>query len=209
MRKALILILVVLVVFAIVGDFVLEAAAERAVGAELTSTLELEERPDVEIDASPFLLAFIKGRLDAITINSTDVEAGVLNLAEVTLDLQDVEFEPGEVVSGELDRITIDGGEGEGTLTQADLNDALSEEGAPVKARLTDGVVSLRTKAGSVEGGLAIEDGVLVVSGPGGISVGFSLPSLGGRVTFDDLEIAEGEAVLTLGVSAGELRAPA
>ncbi|MGH2779049.1 MAG: hypothetical protein ACRDJB_10435, partial [Actinomycetota bacterium] len=67
---------------------------------------------------------------------------------------------------------------------------------------------SLETKAGSVGGDLAMDDGVLVVTGPGGISVDFQLPSLGGRVSFDDLAIEEGGARLTLGVAAGELRRP-
>lgn len=208
MRKFLIFLVVTLLVLAVVGDFVVRAAAEKAVATELTSTLELAENPEVDIESFPFLVAFFRGRLDTMTIESSDVEAGALTLDEVTLTLDDVEFEPGDVISGDVDRITIGGGTGEGILTQRALNRALRDEGVPVTARLTSGGVSLETEAGSVEGDLAMDDGVLVVTGPGGISVDFQLPSLGGRVTFDDLAIEEGGARLTLGVAAGELRRP-
>jgi hypothetical protein len=119
-----------------------------------------------------------------------------------------LEFEPGDVIAGDADRITIGGGTGEGILTQRDLNRALRNKGVPVTATLGRGAVSLETEAGSAEGDLVMDDGVLVVSGPGGISADFELPSLGGRVTFDDLAIEEGRARLTLGVKPGELRPP-
>lgn len=208
MRKFLIFLVVTLLVLAIVGDFVVKAAAERAVATELTSTLELAENPDVDIESFPFLIAFFRGRLDTMTIESSDVEAGALRLDEVTLTLDEMEFEPGDVISGDVDRITIGGGTGEGILTERALNRALRNEGVPVTARLTTGGVSLETEAGSVEGDLTVDEGVLAVTGPGGISVDFQLPSLGERVTFEDLAIEDGRAKLTLGVAAGELRPP-
>jgi hypothetical protein len=208
MRKFLILLVVTVLVLAIVGDFVVKAAAENAVASELASTLELAERPDVEIESFPFLIAFLRGRLDTITIESSDVEAGALTLDEVTLTLDDMEFEPGDVIAGEVDRITIGGGSGEGILTERDLNRALRKKGVVVTTGLTTDGVSLETEAGSVEGNLALDDGVLVVTGPGGISVNFQLPTLGGRVTFDDLVIENGRANLTLGMAAGKLRRP-
>ena len=208
MRKFLILLVVTLLVLAVIGDFVVKAAAEKAVATELTSTLELAENPDVDIESFPFLIAFFRGRLDTMTIESSDVEAGALRLDEVTLTLDEMEFEPGDVISGDVDRITIGGGTGEGILTERALNRALRNEGVPVTARLTTGGVSLETEAGSVEGDLTVDEGVLAVTGPGGIAVDFQLPSLGERVTFEDLAIEEGRAKLTLGVAAGELRAP-
>lgn len=208
MRKFLVSFVVTLLVLAVVGDFVVKAAAERAVATELASTLELAESPEVGIESFPFLVAFFRGRLDTMTIESSDVEAGALTLDEVTLTLDDLEFEPGDVIAGDVDRITIDGGTGEGILTQRDLNRALRNEGVPVTAALSRGAVSLETEAGPAEGDLAMDEGVLVVSGPGGISVDFQLPSLGGRVTFDNLAIEEGRARFTLGVAPGELRPP-
>ena len=208
MRKFLIIFVVILLVLAIVGDFVMEAAGEKAVASELTSTLELADSPDVEIDSFPFLIGFFRGHLDTMTIESSDVEAGPLTLDEVTLTLDDMEFEPGDVIAGEVDQITIGGGSGEGILTERDLNRALRRRGVAATTRLATDGVSLETEAGSVEGDLTVDEGVLAVTGPGGISVDFQLPSLGGRVTFEDLAIEEGRAKLTLGVAAGELRRP-
>ena len=124
MRKFLIFLVVTLVVLAVVGDFVAKAAAERAVATELASTLELAETPDVDIESFPFLIAFFRGRLDTMTIESSDVEAGALRLDEVTLTLDEMEFEPGDVISGDVDRITIGGGTGEGILTERALDGA-------------------------------------------------------------------------------------
>lgn len=208
MRKVLIFIVVTLLVLAVVGDFVVKAAAEKAVATELTSSLELAENPGIDIESFPFLIAFFRGRLDTMTINSSNVEAGALTLDEVTLTLDDMEFEPSDVISGDVDRIRIGGGSGEGILTQRELNRALRKEGVPVTARLTTSGVSLETETGSVDGDLAMDGGVLAVTGPGGISVDIPLPTLGGRVTFEDLVIEEGRANLTLGVTAGELRRP-
>ncbi|MGH2750888.1 MAG: LmeA family phospholipid-binding protein [Actinomycetota bacterium] len=208
MRKVLSFVVVAIVVLAVGADFFVKTLAERAVASELTSELELEEAPDVDIASFPFLVAFFRGRLDRMTITSSDVTAGALNLSEVVLTLEGTTFEPGEVVSGDVDRITIAGGAGEGVLEQVDLNQALQDEDVPARVRLSPGTVSLETDAGTVEGDLALDENGLTVSGRGGLSATFQLPSLGGRVSFEELEIDDGEAILTLDVAAGELRRP-
>jgi hypothetical protein len=208
MRKVLIFLIVAVLVLAIGADFFVKTLAERAVATELTSELELEETPDVSIDSFPFLLAFFRGRLDRMTITGDDVAAGRLNLAEVVLTLDDTTFDTGDVISGDVDQISIGGGDGESLLREADLNQALRDEGIRARARLSPGTVALETNAGSVEGQLDVDEDGLTVTGPGGISATFQLPSLGGRVTFDDLEIIEGEATLFMDVAPGPLRRP-
>jgi hypothetical protein len=208
MRKVLIFLVVAILVLAIGADFFVKTLAERAVATELTSELELEETPDVTIDSFPFLVAFFRGRLDRMTITGNDVAAGRLNLSEVVLTLDDTTFDTGDVISGDVDQISIEGGDGESLLEEADLNQALRDEGIRARARLSPGTVELETDAGSVEGQLDIRENGLTVTGPGGISVTFQLPSLGGRVTFDDLEINEDEATLFMDVAPGPLRRP-
>jgi len=208
MRRVLIFLVVAIVVLAIGADFFTKTLAERAVATELTSELELEESPDVSIDSFPFIVAFFRGRFESMTITSQDVAAGQLNLAEVVLTLDDTSFDTGDVISGDADQISISGGDGEGTLEEADLNEALREEGIRASARLTPGTVAIESDVGSVEGQLDIGENGLTVTGPGGISATFQLPSLGGRVTFDDLEINDGEATLFMDVAPGPLRRP-
>jgi LmeA-like phospholipid-binding len=208
MRKVLIFIVVAVLVLVLGADFLVKTLAERAVATELTSELELEETPDVDISSFPFLLAFFRGELDSMTIKSSDVAAGRLNLAEVTLTLEETTFDTGDVLSGDVQEITIAGGSGEGLLEEADLNQALRDEGIRARARLTPGTVTIETDVGSVEGQLGIDDNGLTVTGPGGLSVTFQLPSLGGRVSFEDLEINEGHAILFMGVAPGRLRRP-
>jgi hypothetical protein len=208
MRKVLIFLVVAILVLAIGADFFVKTLAERAVATELTSELELEETPDVTIDSFPFVVAFFRGRLDRMTITGTDVAAGRLNLSEVVLTLDDTTFDTGDVISGDVDQISTGGGDGESLLEEADLNQALRDEGIRARARLSRGTVELETDAGSVEGQLDIEENGLTVTGPGGISVTFQLPSLGGRVTFDDVEINDGAATLFMDVAPGPLRRP-
>jgi len=208
MRKVLIFLAVAILVLAIGADFFVKTLAERAVATELTSELELEETPDVSIDSFPFLVALFRGRLDRMTITGHDVAAGRLNLSEVVLTLDDTSFDTGDVISGNVDQISIAGGDGESLLQEADLNQALRDEGIRARARLSPGTVALETDTGSVEGQLDVDENGLTVTGPGGISVTFQLPSLGGLVTFDDLEIIDGEATLFMDVAPGPLRRP-
>jgi hypothetical protein len=208
MRKALIFIVVALLILAIGADFFVKTLAERAVATELTSELELEETPDVSIDSFPFLLALFRGRLDRMTITGNDVAAGRLNLSEVVLTLDDTTFDTGDVISGDVDQISIGGGIGESLLEEADLNQALRDEGIRARARLSPGAVALETDVGSVEGRVDVRENGLTVTGPGGISATFQLPSLGGRVTFDDLEMIDGAATLFMDVAPGLLRRP-
>ena len=208
MRKVLIFLVVALLVLAIGADFFVKTLAERAVATELTSELELEETPDVSIDSFPFLVAFFRGRLDRMTITGNDVAAGRLNLSEVVLTLEETTFDTGDVITGDVDQISIGGGDGESLLMEADLNQALRDEGIRARARLSAGTVTLESDVGSVEGQLDIGEDGLTVTGPRGISVTFQLPSLGGRVTFDDLEINRGEATLFMDVAPGLLQRP-
>lgn len=210
MRKFLILFLVAVVVLAVVADIFVKGLAEREVAAELSSALELEDEPEVEIESFPFLIAFAQGNFDAMTISSEDVEAGALRISEITLILEDVSFEPSEVIGGSTDEITIEGGSGSGVLTDQDLTRSLQSKGGEGSVTFSGGEAQMDTDAGSATATVEITDGVLGISTPDGVvSVTFRLPTLGGRVTYEGIEIEDGEAILDLGVAPGELRRPA
>ncbi|MGI8941649.1 MAG: LmeA family phospholipid-binding protein [Actinomycetota bacterium] len=210
MRKLLIFFLVAVVVLAVVADIFVKGLAEREVAAELSSALELEDEPEVEIESFPFLIAFAQGNFDAMTISSEDVEAGALRISEITLILEDVSFEPSEVIGGSTDEITIAGGRGSGVLTEQDLTRSLQSKGGEGSLTFSGGEAQVDTDAGLATASVEIDDGVLGISTPDGVvSVTFRLPTLGGRVTYEGIEIEDGEAILDLGVAPGELRRPA
>ncbi len=210
MRKFLIFFLVAVVVLAVVADIFVKGLAEREVAAELSSALELDDEPEVEIESFPFLIAFAQGNFDAMTISSEDVEAGALRISEITLILEDVSFEPSEVIGGSTDEITIEGGSGSGVLTDQDLTRSLQSKGGEGSVTFSGGEAQVDTDAGSATASVEITDGVLGISTPDGVvSVTFRLPTLGGRVTYEGIEIEDGEAILDLGVAPGELRRPA
>ena len=210
MRKFLILFLVAVVVLAVVADIFVKGLAEREVAAELSSALELDDEPEVEIESFPFLIAFAQGNFDAMTISSEDVEAGALRISEITLILEDVSFEPSEVIGGSTDEITIEGGSGSGVLTDQDLTRSLQSKEGEGSVTFSGDEAQVDTDAGSATASVEITDGVLGISTPDGVvSVTFRLPTLGGRVTYEGIEIEDGEAILDLGVAPGELRRPA
>ena len=210
MRKFLIFFLVAVVVLAVVADIFVKGLAEREVAAELSSALELDEEPEVEIESFPFLIAFAQGNFDAMTISSEDVDAGALRISEITLILEDVSFEPSEVIGGSTDEITIEGGSGSGVLTDQDLTRSLQSKGGEGSVTFSGGEAQVDTDAGLATASVEIDDGVLGISTPDGVvSVTFRLPTLGGRVTYEGIEIEDGEAILDLGVAPGELRRPA
>jgi len=210
MRKFLILFLVAVVVLAVVADIFVKGLAEREVAAELSSALELDDEPEVEIESFPFLIAFAQGNFDAMTISSEDVEAGALRISEITLILEDVSFEPSEVIGGSTDEITIEGGSGSGVLTDQDLTRSLQSKEGEGSVTFSGDEAQVDTDAGSATASVEITDGVLGSSTPDGVvSVTFRLPTLGGRVTYEGIEIEDGEAILDLGVAPGELRRPA
>jgi hypothetical protein len=210
MRKFLILFLIAVVVLAVVADIFVKGLAEREVAAELSSALELDDEPEVEIESFPFLIAFAQGNFDAMTISSEDVEAGALRISEIMLILEDVSFEPSEVIGGSTDEITIEGGSGSGVLTDQDLTLSFQSKGGEGSVTFSGGEAQVDTDAGSATASVEITDGVLGISTPDGVvSVTFRLPTLGGRVTYEGIEIEDGEAILDLGVAPGELRRPA
>ena len=209
MRKVLLFFVVAIVLLVVLGDFVVKAMAERAVASELTSAAELDETPEVGIDAFPFITSFFGGRFESMTVETTDVQAGVLNLAEVTLTLDEMAFEPSDVLRGDVESIETAGGTGVAVLTEEDLNESLAEEGSPATAELIDGGVSLAVGDATLEGSLSIDDDVLTVTGPSRFgSVNFQLPTLGGHVTYESFEIRAGRAEMKLSAPPGELRRP-
>lgn len=198
--------LVIVLALAVAADFGVKFLAQRAVAVEMASSLQLDERPDVSISSFPFIVRFLSGELRAIELHADDVGTDALDLASIDLEINDVTFEPREVIGGDPDNIRTSGGSGTATFTDDALTSALRRQDAPLRVVFDGGEVTIRSAAGSAGGSVDIGDGRLIVSAGGDLSSAVALPSLGGRVTFESLDVGDGEATLGLSLAAGRLR---
>lgn len=204
MRK-LGIILLVLLALAVIADFGLKLLAQRAVSAELASSLELDARPDVSISAWPFVARFLSGELQGIDVHAEDVDTDALDLQRIDLAIDDLTFEPGEVISGNPDDIRTSGGSGSAAFTDDALTRALRDAGAPLRMIFDSGEVTVRSDAGEATGQVTLDGDRLIVSAGGDLSSAVELPSLGGRVGYESLRIADGRVTLELSLEGGPL----
>ena len=205
MRK-LGVVLIVLLALAVASDFGLKLLAQRAVSAEMASALELDARPDVSISAWPFVARFAAGELDRVDVHAPEVETRGLELESVDLAIDDLTFEPGEIISGNMDGMRTSGGRGTATFTARALTRALRDIGAPLRVVFDGGEVTVRSDAGEATGDVILDVDRLIVSAGGDLSTAADLPSLGGRVTYESLRIGTGRATLELALEGGRLQ---
>jgi hypothetical protein len=203
MLRVLTIGLLVLIVLAVVGDFVARALAERRLADTLQRELDLDREPSVGIDAFPFTVALVEGNIDTITIETNGVASDGIRLERTTLTFKDVEFSLGQLLSGDHRRVTFGSGRGTARLSDDDLTAALEESGTPAQVEFRNGAVFVSSDRldGEVEGELAIDDGMLTIL-PASASQfdGIELPQLGGGVTYEDVELRGATAVLTLSI---------
>jgi hypothetical protein len=205
MLRGLLVVLLVLIVLAVVGDFVARAVAEQRVADSMQHELDLREEPNVDIDAVPFIADLVEGSIDSVTIEAEGLQRGDIRLESTAVKFRDVEFSLGQLLSGDHRRVSIGSGRGTAQFTDDDLTDALEAQGAPGRVQFRDGgaFVTSDELGGEVEADLEIEDGALTVQTPEGPQAGgIELPEFGGDVTYEGVEVRGSSAVLTFTIGA-------
>lgn len=202
MRKLLVL-LILLILLAIGADVLARRTAEEQIADRLRRTFDLSSEPGVSVKGIPFLLRLFEGDIPKIVMRADDVRSDDLTLEEVELEMRRVRFSIGDVVEGS-GRVSVQGGRGTALVTEAHLNDALADAGAPFVVSITSGGV----RAGSGEAGkdisgdVRVEGGSLTVTVGGAPPVSLDLPTLGGRITYESVSFQEGA---TLSLTVGRL----
>ena len=205
MLRGFLVVVLVLIVLAVVGDFVARAVTEQRVADSMQRELDLREEPNVDIDAVPFIADLVEGSIDSVTIEAEGLQRGDIRLENTAVTFRDVEFSLGQLLSGDHRRVSIGSGRGTARLTDDDLTDALEAQGAPAQVQFREGAVFVSSDelGGEVEAELAIEDGTLTVLTPAGSqSVGIELPEFGGDVTYESVEVRGSRAVLVFTIGA-------
>jgi hypothetical protein len=200
MLRGLFVVLLVIIVLAVVGDFVARAVAEQRVADSMQRELDLREEPNVDIDAVPFIADLVEGSIDSVTIEAEGLQRGDIRLESTEVRFRDVEFSLGQLLSGDHRRVSIGSGRGTARFTDDDLTDALEEQDTPARVQFRDGAAFVTSDElrGEVEAELTIEDGSLTVLTPAGSQPGgIELPEFGGDVTYEGVEVRGSEGVLT------------
>ncbi|HEX9311939.1 MAG TPA: DUF2993 domain-containing protein [Actinomycetota bacterium] len=202
MRKLLIG-LAVLAALLVAADFVVKAVAESQAATALQRSLKLSSKPSVSLGGFPFLLHLTSGRFGSVGLKDDDFSAEGIRIREADIDLRDVRFSTGELISGSGGDIRIAGGAGTAALDGAALTAALRHQGVPVTVRFKGGQAVLSTDQlpGQVAGRLSIRNGALVFSSsqaPQGFSL--DLPTIVPGIHYTGVRIEGTAAVLSYDV---------
>ena len=207
MRKLLV-VLVLLLLLAVVADVFAKQVAEEQIARRLRRTFDLSEEPSVTVGGVPFLLNVVRGEISSIEMTGDRVRSEDVRLDDVEVVIHDVRFSLSQVVDGSGE-VRASGGEGTASISEASLNDALETAGAPFTLALSSGGVTATSSDGGTEAAaeVMLQGNALSVSAEGFPPIVLDLPSLGGRVTYDEVSTEENRAALDFTVQRLEISA--
>ena len=205
MRKLLV-VLVLLLLLVVVADVFAKQVAEEQIARRLRRTFELSEEPSVAVGGVPFLLNVVRGEISSIEMTGDRVRSEDVSLDDVEVQIHDVRFSLSQVIDGS-GQVRASGGEGTASITEASLNDALETAGAPFALSLSsDGVIAASNGA-EAAADVMLEGNALSVGAEGFPPIVLDLPSLGGRVIYDEVSLEEDRATLDFTVQRLEISA--
>ena len=216
--------MVVLAVVAVGADFGARSLAESRLASSVQASLDLPQRPDIELQGFPFLLQAAQGRLDGVSVEVRDFEAGGIPLQRVTLSFEDLEFDGVALVSGS-GTVASRGGTAQAVLSEIALSRYLQDQGTPVVVRLRGPGVQVTTRistgtkttTATAEGAVRIQDGHLVFSpkdvaiegsvGVPAAALAFDLPlpDLVPGITYESVLVSDGVAAIEASLAGAEL----
>ena len=204
--KKLLVALILLLLLVVVADVFAKQVAEEQIARRLRRTFDLSEEPVVAVGGVPFLLNVVRGEISSIEMTGDRVRSEDVRLDDVEVQIHDVSFSLSQVIDGS-GRVRATGGEGTASITEASLNDALATAGAPFTLTLSDGGVTADSSEAEAAADVSLEGNAFSVSAEGFPPVVLDLPSLGGRVTYDEVSVGEDSATLAFTVQRLEISA--
>jgi hypothetical protein len=120
--RALLVVVLVLLGLAVVGDRLAVGVAESRVAGELAAKGGLAGPPDVEIAGFPFLTQAVAGRYDDVRISLTADELGQPEGTRADIALHGVHVPLSSVLSGSVSQVPVDRIDGTATLSYALLS---------------------------------------------------------------------------------------
>ncbi|MGH2793250.1 MAG: LmeA family phospholipid-binding protein [Actinomycetota bacterium] len=123
------------------GSVVVESFAESQLANGMRSTLDLKERPSVQIESFPILYRVFQGRIPRVLVEAETFVIEGLEIAELTIDMEGVKTSFGTLVRQNRFDLTIEKGSGNARITQTAINAFLAREKKDVVVTLGAGEV--------------------------------------------------------------------
>lgn len=127
------------------GSYVLESFAEGQLSNGVATTLRLQTRPTVQIDAFPIIVRVVQGRIPRILIQQRDFTLEGLEITELSIDMRGVRADLDVLIRSDRFDLSSDQGEGAARISEDAINAFMKR--AKVNARATlraDGTVFVR-----------------------------------------------------------------
>lgn len=141
-----VVIFAVLVVAIFLGaSVVLENVAESQLSTGVGRTLDLETRPAVQLDAFPFLLRVVQGRIPRVLVESRDFTLEGLEIAQLSIDMHGVHADLDVLIRSDRFDLSVEQGEASARVTEDAINAFLKDEAERARVTLRpDGMVFVR-----------------------------------------------------------------
>jgi LmeA-like phospholipid-binding len=200
-RRAILIWLLSLAAFLVAADFGVRVIAQYLVARQLQESLALQDRPKVSFGGWPFLPELVSGDLASVSVDAHGTLTDQRFPTEsVDATMRDVKFSLSDLLSGGNQRVRADSGEGTLTMTEDDVNAALSSD-LGVTVRLKDGKVRLSSDQveGTIEASPRISRGSLLLEPDNSAlpTIRLALPDLADGLTFTGVKITGDQAVFT------------
>ena len=197
--KRLVLMLVMPLVLLVAADYGLRLYSQSVVGGEVQSALDLREKPSVSFGGWPFAPYIFSGDLPSATFTVDDLGANGFSLHEVVVELEDVRFPTGRLITGGGGTIRAAHGAGTAILTSEEASAALHRAGVAATVTFSEGRATARL--GSIDADLDVElEGNTLVLTPATVSrlaARIELPTVVRGLRYTGVRLGDGQAVLT------------
>jgi len=182
---------IVAVAIYLIVDFSGRVWAESYVANEVQHSLGLSAKPDVTFGGPLFVPQLLSGKLSSAKATASGFTSGGISFASADLNLEDVDFSPGNLLFHKDSTIVAHSGHGQISMTSKQLSDAFHQQGVPINVRfLDDGSVRISASQfpATATVNATIEDAKLVLRPTkepfNRFSFGLSLPQLVPGMTY-------------------------
>ena len=137
--RRIIFFLAIPVALFIVASVVVESFAESQLASGMRSTLDLREKPTVQIEAFPILYRVFQGRIPRVRVEADTFVVEGLEIAELAIDMRGVKTSIGTLVRQNRFDLVVERGSATARITQAAINAFLVREKVDAVTTLRDG----------------------------------------------------------------------
>ncbi len=210
------------------ADIGLRAWAEGWVAGRVAESLALSREPRLDLHGFPFLVQFARGRFERVDVEADGLLAGSLMVQSVRLELEQVRFARGQLLTRGGGVIRAERGTGRAVITDGALSALVQAEGVPVEVEFLGPRIRVSTTLqigdqeleASATGRLRFDDGTVsftpqrVDAGgsfevpPTTVAFEVTLPELLPGVRYERVRVREGDATLDVAVRSAVIRVP-